>query len=160
MANHILYLSLTFMIICSSCATAGKFRRQHAESSIPVDLRNPKYVLLVIKDEGRWLSGRDNRAMKRFMTKWYKAPFELINKKSLDDPKYADTDKYRYYIIESCAYSITVTRSDIHTSSSTTYCDQMIVDREENKKLPSTMVLAPSFATGIKMFSQYVGKSR
>ena len=160
MTNRILYLSLTFMVICCSCATSGKFRRQHAESSIPTDLRNPKYVLLVLKDEGGWLSGRNNRAMNRFMTKWYKAPFELINEKNLADPKYADTDKYRYYITSNCDNAITVTRTGSHASSSSYYCDQVIVDRKEDKKLPSTGVLAPNFATGIKMFSAYMGKSK
>lgn len=155
-----LYLLLGFGIICSSCATSGKFRRQHAKSSIPADLRNPKYVLLVIEDVGRWLSPRDNRAMKRFMTKWYKAPFELIDEKELDDPKYADTDKYRYYITSSCDNSLTVTRIGNHTSSSTTYCDQVIFDRKENKMLPSTGVLAPNFATGVKMFAKYMGESK
>jgi len=160
MVKQLLYLSLGIGIICTGCATSGKFRRQHAKSSIPADLRSPQYVLLVIRDEGRWLSARDNRAMNRFMKKWYKAPFELIYESQLRDSKYADTDKYRYYITMSCDNGLTVTRTGNHMSSSTTYCDQVIFDRKENKMLPSTGVLAPGFATGIKMFAKYMGESK
>lgn len=159
MKKTLLIPTLLIIICASGCATGNKFRKQHNPASIPADLRSNGHVLLVSRYEGGMMGNRNNRAMKKFLSKHYGAPFELVSDEEMKSSKYSDVNKYRYYITGNTGNQLNVTEISRTMSTSRSYTDQVIIDRKENKPLPPTNVLAPSFAAGIKMFAEYLGKN-
>jgi hypothetical protein len=157
--NRILFIAI--ITIVTSCATGNKFAKQHNESSIPADLRSNGHVLLVMQYSGGMMGGRDNRAIRRFMDKHYGAPYEMVTPEQLESNAYSDTNEYRY-VIGNSGSGLMVTETNMQTGAgpSRAYTDQVIFDRKANKRLPPTGVLAPSFAAGIKMFAEYMGKNK
>gem|GEM_PF-4022177 len=64
--------------------------------SLPDSIKT--YTILVMKAEKGIMQKMYNRNLQTAFSGTYTGPFELIGKKDLEDPKYADLSKYRYTV--------------------------------------------------------------
>jgi len=64
--------------------------------SLPDSIKS--YTLLVMKAEKGIAQKLYNKKIEDAFSSTYKGAFELVGKKDLDDPKYADLTKYRYTV--------------------------------------------------------------
>ena len=155
---------IALMVILASCSAAGKFRRSYDPASIPADLKKDGYVLLVLKQDVGGFRGIQNRGVRKLMRRHYGAPFEMVSTDDLKNPKYDDTNKYRY-IIGRDFNSGTVVRTTQSMGtgggSFTThreYHQETIIDRKEGKAFPAIGYPSASYSLGMKGFSKFMKK--
>lgn len=149
-----------FLIVLAGCRGPKYLANNLVSGSIPGDITNSKYILLVQTDKHSRLSMLD-----KTMKKNYPAAYEVVSEKELtSDKKYADVDKYRYLIV--VRYGSGGTYKKVYRNaqeaisdggpSKVTYSDQIVVDRKENKQLPATNLMSHSYAQGMMLFCRAV----
>lgn len=154
--HHLLFLSL---IAFAGCRGSKYLANNLTPGSIPSDITNPKYVLLV----------QANRPIARFvkntMKKNYPAAYEVVSDKQFaTDKKYADVNTYRYLVVDRAGsggtYYMENTNANgtsMHTGGITeTYSDQIVIDRKENKQLPATNLVSHAYSQGMMLFCRAV----
>ncbi len=154
-------------ILLVSCSAAGKFKRYYDPNSIPADLKKDGYVLLVLKQDVGGFRGIQNRGVKKLMRRHYGAAFEMVSTSDLKDPKYDNTDKYRYLLGRDFNSGLVVTTQQsmavmgVGGGTMTThreYHEETIFDRKENKAFPSIGYPSASYSLGIKAFAKFMKK--
>lgn len=155
------------IVFLASCSAAGKFKRNYDTRSIPADIKKDGYVLLVLKQDVGGFSGIQNRGIKKLMRRHYGAAFEMVSTDNLKDPKYDNTDVYRYVIGRDFNSGLVVTTKQsmavmgVGGGTMTThreYHEETIFDRKENKALPSINYPSRSYSLGMKAFSKFMKK--
>ena len=158
---------LILVITLASCSAAGKFKRSYDSRSIPADIKQDGYVLLVLKQDVGGFRGVQNRGVKKLMRRHYGAAFEMVSASDLKDPKYDNTEMYRYIIGRDFNSGVVLTRQQsmavmgngggtmtIHRE----YHKETIFDRKENKAFPSIGYPSASYSLGMKAFAKFMKK--
>ncbi|HWI93520.1 MAG TPA: hypothetical protein VNT20_19705 [Flavisolibacter sp.] len=154
--GHFLFVIL---IAFAGCRGSKYLANNLVPGSIPPDITNAKYVLLV------QASGPPARFVNKTMKKNYPAAYEVVSEKKLaSDKKYNDLDKYRYLVVfregsggTSYMQNTNANGSSSHTGGITeVYSDQIVVDRKENKQFPATNLMSHSHSQGMLLFCRAV----
>lgn len=158
---------LTLMTFLVSCSASGKFKRSYDSRSIPADIKKEGYVLLVLKQDVGGFRGVQNRGVKKLMRRHYGADFEMVSASDLKDPKYDNTEIYRYVIGRDFNSGLVVTTQQsmatmgvgggamtIHRE----YHEETIFDRKKNKAFPSIGYPSASYSLGMKAFAKFMKK--
>lgn len=156
--NHLFLIVLIASVGCRG----PKFAANNVvEGSIPSDITNSKYVLLVQEDE----HGSPN-LLEKSMKKYYPAAYEIVRADQLkSDKKYSDVEKYRYVVavrygsggIYKQVYRTPKEAIEkVSGPSKVAYSDQVVFDRKENKEFPATNLMGHNFAQGMMLFSQAI----
>ena len=151
-------------IFLASCSAAGKFKHSYNPNAIPADLKKDGYVLLVLKQEVGGFKGTQNRGVKKMMRRHYGAPFEMVSTDDLKDPKYNNTEKYRYIIGRDFNSGLVVaTTSSMGSGGGTMtthreYHEETIIDRKLNSAFPSIGYPSASYSLGMKAFAKFMKK--
>jgi len=129
-----------------------------AQGAIPADLRNG--TILIMKAEKGIMQKSFNKKLQKAFGDYYDGPFELVGKKDLEDPKYADSSIYRY-VLDAVMVDKTehITRTATGQSTRTTYImDVFFYDRLEKKKLPRTGYIASTYITSVRQLAKHLKK--
>src|SRR5688500_18904446 len=166
--NTILSFCIILCIFLVSCSASGKFKMAYNPNSIPEDIKKDGYVLLVLEQEIGTFRGIQNRGVKKMMRRHYGAPCEMVSVKDLQEPKYNDTDKYRYIIGRDFNSGQVLTTTTNMKSGQVVpagsagptmtthreYHEETIFDRKNNKAFPSIGYPSASYSLGMKGFSK------
>jgi hypothetical protein len=181
-----LFIICLFAVSFTGCFGWKKFSREHNSLSVPEDIRDVKYVLLVQKLQGVWYNYQ-NYLVNKQMRKFYQGRYEMVSATDIDtNPKYADVNVYRYvirrtddptFVVKSDPQSYGWTYYDqwknhpLETEtvfSQTKYrsrmvpfkdfADEIIYDRKTKAHLKPTGVETHTYAQGIKLFSKAVSR--
>lgn len=147
-------------VLFSGCYGWKKFDRDHNPMSVPKDIRDPKYVLLVQKQDGG-MANHQNNMVNNQMRKFYKGRYEMVSANEIStNPKYADVSVYRYVIRRSSdpMFSIVSTEFNRAGSRRVDYKDETIHDRQTKADLRSTRVATHNYAQGINLFAKAVSR--
>lgn len=155
--RSISFLFVFFMVLVG--CRGPKFAANNVvPDSIPSDVTNPKYVLLVQQDKHC-----SPKLLNKAMKKYYPGEYEIVTEEQVkSDKKYSDVEKYRYLVVE--RYGSGGSYKDVHhnaystTPSQFTYSDQIVIDRKENKQFPATNLMSHNQAQGMMLFSQAISK--
>jgi hypothetical protein len=139
---------LLFLILLSGCRGPKYATKNLAPGSIPSDITDSRYVLLVQREKHSSPS-----LLNKSMKKYYPGAYEIVTEEQLkSDHKFNDLEKYRYLVIERYGSGGQV-RTVGQSYSSATYSDQVVLDRKENKQYPGTNLMSHNQAQGLMLFS-------
>jgi hypothetical protein len=160
--------ALCTAFILASCSTEKLWLKKLQPGSVPTDVKNSKYILLVEKPT--W-SKSQMKELEKCMTEDYPGKFEIIPAEDLKLAKYSDTTKYRYFLMRSRSGYV-VERSATAPGGSNSsaadrifwsdvkdkdyVADQIFVDRKLNKDLPSTGMRMSSFSWPVKFLVHHI----
>lgn len=162
-----LFLKLCLIIFAlSSCLVHKKFLDEINRASIPNDLKNSKYVLL-IETPSMYPSKSLQRTYTKQITKYmkdYPGQWEWASPEEINSSKFSNTSKYRYFLKHNSviAYAFSRSSSLEYTPNagpmgiSMEYHDQIFVDRKENKEYPSTNNARSNYSWGIAVLVAYL----
>ncbi|HWI90673.1 MAG TPA: hypothetical protein VNT20_05320 [Flavisolibacter sp.] len=155
-SSHFLFI---FLIVLAGCRGSKYLANNLVQGSIPSDITNSKYVLLI----------QANRPVAKFvnktMKKNYPAAYEVVSEKKLaSDTKYNEVDKYRYLVVfrdgsggTTYMQNTNANGTSSHTGGITeVYSDQIVIDRKENKQFPATNLMSHSHSQGMMLFCRAV----
>ena len=156
--RSVLFVILSVFFL--SCSGNNKISNNLVSGSIPGDIKDSRYVLLVQRTEGAG-AGHVNNMAENQMKKYYKGRYEFIDAKDImNNPKYADKSVYRYVVKENTGegFAIITTHQGppdaSYGPSRIDYHDQIIYDRKEDKVLRATGLMAHNYAQGIMFFAK------
>lgn len=159
--------ALSAVILLASCSTEKLWIKKLQPGSVPSDVKNAKYILLVEKPT--W-SNTEAKQLAGWMAE-YPGKFEIIPIEDLALAKYSDTTKYRYFLMRN-RNGYVVERSATAPGGSYTsasdkkfwsdvkdrdyVADQIFVDRKLHKDLPSTGMRMGTFSRPVKYLIGYI----
>lgn len=130
-------LSLTLLIIFSSCGVVYKSMIQDDGHQLPPELGNSKTTMLLVKHKRGY-----DKALEKNFEKYYKGDYLLVSEDDLKDKKYQDTSKYRYLFGAYLSSSIVRDFSNTSNPTATTTLTGQgysVFDRTENKNYASNI---------------------
>lgn len=148
--------------LLTSCSASYNAKKYMNLESIPSDITKNGYTLLIMrytdKDGVRYPEDINKQIEKYLAT--YPYPAVLVTRDELASPKYADVNKYRYFLQPSG-----VTRRITETSRfgvglpetrTDNYREQFFTDRKEKKDYPLTGYKVRYFNYGVKVILGYL----
>jgi hypothetical protein len=164
MRKNLFYVLCGFSLLVTGCISSAELYSTYIDqkNSIPNDILNPKYVLMVQK----WTrssgnrNDRNNKELEELLSKKYPGKFVLVD--NLFDAQYSDRSVYKYHL----SYSFqTASVSQVQTRANNS---QTVIRKE------AVLTLTQVSSTGyseigypqksvlkhIEMFCDYVKKNR
>lgn len=159
-----IYVYLFFLFLVTSCASSHINERKIDKSAFPPEFGKPEQILLLEKRTRGITKGQINRRLERSFKKSYTGKFEMASKEEIEsNPKYADTNIYRFVLSDMVWASYRSTRTTTSTHTSIDYqnayrLDYHFHDRVTNTNYSDIGVSSNSFPKAIKRVSAVVNK--
>jgi hypothetical protein len=131
----------------------GFFATAQNQGSIPDSIKN--YTILVMKADQGIMQKMYNKNLGNAMGEYYQGPYELVGKKDLESPNYADLTKYRYTINYVQVGSITSGQ----TGRDEAIYDVCFYDRLQQVYLNKPGVQSVSYIGAVRRFSKLLAQS-
>ena len=132
------------------CTGTKRAANNVVQGSIPADITDPKYILLVERDKYVRPS-----VLETAMKKYYPAAYEIVKAEQLNsDKKYNDVSKYRYLVQFRNGSGGSYSNGQTHVI----YSDEFVTDRKENKAFPATNLVAGSYGQSLMLFCRALPK--
>ena len=145
-----------FFVLLFGCRGPRYAANNLMPGSIPPDITNPKYVLLVQQDEHS-----RPKLLDKAMKKYYPSSYEIVTANQVkSDTKYGDVEKYRYLVVVRYGSGGIITQTSGPGPSRVAYSDQIVFDRKENKEYPATNLMGHNQAQGMMLFSQAITRKK
>ncbi len=150
---------LLAVILLTGCSANKFYARMMKPGAIPSDLGKRGSTLLIMKYsaeevEKTKLYGHNNEQLEKLAAA-FPFPTVLVTKAELQSPKYADVNKYRYFLqpSEATMTEKETTKFENHSPTTRTYyySEQFFTDRKEEKNLPLTNFKVRVFYQGVKI---------
>jgi hypothetical protein len=136
---------LTTLLFCVLLQATASAQDSTKAASIPADYNNPKYILLIQKRTQGITKGRMNSYFEKTFTRNYSGRFELASWEEIqNDPKYQNTEVYRYVLRDKVDASTATTRTQYGAAGRSEFSytndywmELYLHDRVSNQALPT-----------------------